>query len=328
MKNRQRLGVIIGGVVVLIIAYFIADSFLFDGFKPKAIHENGFQAEFFAQQEIENKPAVIIIGGGQGGYYWGKELMDRGYVALSLPYMREEGLPNLMEEIPLEYFERAAEWLKEQPEVHPNKIILMGASRNAELALVIAAAFPELISGVIAYAPGAVSWSNTVLPFNSEELKPSWTYKGKAIPYLPMEKIKGPEGTKIETLPYWEEGLKKIDQYPEAIIPVEKITGNILLLSGTDDQIWPSALMSDMIEKRLTENNFTYTIENVQFEEAGHLLSRNIPSISSGRTGKLPVDGKNYDFEYGGTIAGDKAAHTASREKIFAFIQAYDSEDK
>ncbi|MEO0900275.1 MAG: acyl-CoA thioester hydrolase/BAAT C-terminal domain-containing protein, partial [Bacteroidota bacterium] len=45
--------------------------------------------------------------------------------------------------------------------------------------------------------------------------------------------------------------MQQIDQYPSAVIPVEKIAGPILLLSGRDDQVWPSATMSDMMEERL-----------------------------------------------------------------------------
>ena len=91
-------------------------------------------------------------------------------------------LTKLPEEINLEYFENAIKWLQKQPEVDPDKIIVMGASRNAELSLVIASIFPKLVGGVIAYAPSSVSWSNTVLPYNSNDLKPSWKYQGIDIP--------------------------------------------------------------------------------------------------------------------------------------------------
>ncbi|WP_215731646.1 hypothetical protein [Bizionia saleffrena] len=49
----------------------------------------------------------------------------------------------------------------------------MGASRNVELALVIASTFPEIVSGVVAYSTRSISWSNTILPYNSNQLKPS-----------------------------------------------------------------------------------------------------------------------------------------------------------
>lgn len=326
MKKKRKYLALFLIPMVLIIGYVILDRILFDGFTGKEIAEEGFQAKFFCKPDIRNKPAVVLIGGGQGGEYWAHKFAEKGIVSLSLPYYRQSGLPSLMEEIPLEYFEKALNWLRSQPEVNPEKVILMGASRNGELSLVIASTFPELVGGVIAYAPSAVSWSNTVLPFNSDALKASWTYMDQDVPYLPMKKIKGNDSSKIETLEYWREGLKKIDQYEESIIRVEKINGPILLLSGKDDKIWPSAAMSDMIEERLRVHNFQHEFDNVQYENAGHLISRNISSIAEGRQGYMNVDGKSYEFEYGGTIEGDKLAIIKSQEKILSFLQKYESQ--
>jgi len=326
VKNKRKYIALILIPMVLIIGYLVIDTILFDGFNGKEITEEGFQAKFFSKPDIRNKPAVVLIGGGQGGEYWANKFAEKGIVSLSLPYYRLPGLPSLMEEIPLEYFEKAINWLGSQPEVDRNKIILMGASRNGELSLVIASSFPELVSGVIAYAPSAISWSNTVLPFNSDSLKASWTYLDQDIPYLPMKKIKGNDSSKIETLEYWRNGLKNINQHEESIIPVEKINGPILLLSGKDDKIWPSATMSDMIEERLRAQGFQYEFDNVQYENAGHLISRDISMVSQGRIGQMEVDGKIYEFEYGGTIEGDKSAIIQSQEKILSFIQSYESQ--
>lgn len=311
--------------LLLIGGYLVMDAILFEGIRGKEITERGIQAKYFSQEAFKQKPAIIIIGGGQGGDYWAQEFVKQGYVGLSLPYYRRPGLPPLLEEIPLEYFEKAIKWLGEQAEVDPDKIILMGASRNAELALVIGSKFPDLVSGVIAFAPSSISWPNAVLPFNSDVLKASWTYKGQAIPYLPMNKIKGTDSPKIESLPYWMAALEKVAEYPASIIPVEKIGGPILLLSGKEDKIWPSAMMSDMIEERLLALAFPHDIENVQFEDAGHLISRNLATISAGRTGQMMIEGKAYEFEYGGTIEGDKSAIITSWEKILAFLKKYGS---
>ena len=325
MKSKLTIG-IIATAALLVMGYVVIDNLLFDGIKPKLIKDQGFVANFFANEEIENHAAIIVIGGGAGGDYWGQEFAKRNYVGLSLPYHRREGLPDLLEEIPLEYFQQALQWLGAQPQVDPKKIMVMGASRNAELALVIASRFPELVSGVIAFAPSSISWPNAVLPFNSDSLKPSWTYQGQAIPYLPMRKIQGTEAPNIETLPYWMAGLARIDEFPEAMIPVENIGGPILLLSGKEDKIWPSALMSDMIADRLAANNFSHDFENAQFEEAGHLISRSVETVTNGRVGQMHIGGKSYEFEYGGTIQGDKSAIMQSWNKVFSFIQKVEGE--
>ncbi|MEM9987115.1 MAG: acyl-CoA thioester hydrolase/BAAT C-terminal domain-containing protein, partial [Bacteroidota bacterium] len=244
----MKTKIILGGMVLialLIAGYAYLDSLLFDGVKPRPIKENGIQAAFFAKGGTENQPGVILIGGGNWGDYWGQEFAKANYVGLSLPYHRQKGLPALPEEIPLEYVESAIKWLRQQPEVNPHKVIVMGASRNAELALLVASYFPKLVQGVIAYAPSSVSWSNTVLPFNSDSMKPSWTFENKPVPYIPMPKLKGGEAETLETLPYWRQGLSDSTAVNRAFIPVENINGPLLLLSGKDDQVWPSAMMSD-----------------------------------------------------------------------------------
>ena len=306
---------------MLILGYLILDSILFDGFKPRQVSEYGFQANYYANNTITNKTAVVLLGGGQWGNYWGEQFAQRGFVGLSLPYIGNKGLPKLPEEIALEYFEGAIKWLREQPEVNPEKIVVMGASKNAELALIIASNFPKLVSGVVAYAPSSVSWSNTVLPYNSDILKPSWTFKGNDIPYVPMDKISGNGSSTISTLEYWQNSLERTEYVKKAIIKVERINGPILLLSGKDDKVWPSSIMADMLEKRIREDNFKYTFENVKYEDAGHLISSNPESNSNERIGQITIENQKYKFEYGGTNEGDNKAKRDAKIKVLKLIE-------
>lgn len=310
----------IGIIAFLLIGYFVVDSFLFDGFQPKVINENGFQANYFVKEDAEKQTAVILIGGGQWGDYWGEQFANNGFAGLSLPYIRQEGLPKLPEEIDLAYFENAIKWLKTQPAIS-NNIVMMGASRNAELALLIASTFPELVNGVVAYAPSSVSWSNTVLPYNSNDLKPSWKYKGLDIPYVPMEKISGNDSDKIKMLEYWKNGLEKTDAVTKAMIQVEKINGDILLFSGKDDMVWPSVFMANMIEQRIKESDFKHNFQNIQYEKAGHLISSNPEGRSDFRTGKMNIDNKDYEYEFGGTEEGDTKAKQDAKIKLFEFLE-------
>ena len=317
MNKRLRNSILI--LAILTIGYFFADTILFDGVKPVLIKDAGFRASFFAKKTTKDKATIVLVGGRDWGAYWGQELAKANYMSLSLPYHREEGLPALPEEIPLEYFGKAFRWLKNQPQVNSNEIIVMGASRNAELALVIASTFTESISGVVAYAPSAVSWSNTVLPYNSNEIKSSWKYKGVDIPYVPMNKITGNKSNKIKTIEYWNSGLAKKDFLQQASIKVEKINGPILLFSGNDDRVWPSSRMADMIEKRLNDNGFKHPLQNIKYDNAGHLISSNPDNKSSDRTGTMNIDGKEYEFEYGGNDDGDYKAKQDAKIKLMEF---------
>jgi dienelactone hydrolase len=316
-KTSIKITVILG---FLVVSYFVLDAILFDGFQPKEINEHGFVGSYFAPENAENKPTVVLIGGGAWGDYWGNEFVKKDYVAFSLPYTGVAELPALAEEIPLEYFEKALEWLQNQKEVDSSKIIVMGASRNAELALLLAATFPALIQGVIAYSPSSVSWANTVLPYNSDVIKASWQLKGKDIPFIPMEKLKGNESDTLETLSYWMAGLSKKDFRDKASIPVENINGAILLFSGKQDEVWPAVFMANAIENRLKSHEFQFKCDNIQYENAGHLIATKPETKYNMETGSMFIGEKEYAFKYGGTAEGDWNAKQDAKQKVFDFL--------
>lgn len=319
MKKRTLI-IAISVIVILLAGYWITDRLLFDGIRPQKIDQDGIKGNFYLSQNTKNSAAILLIGGGPWGDYWGSEFAKKGFVGLSLPYTRLDGLPQLPEEIPLEYFQKALIWLSEQPKVNSDKIMVMGASRNAELALLIASYFPELVSGAIAYSPSSVSWSNTVLPFNSDELKASWTFKGENVPYIPMDKIKPGNSSTINTLDYWSGGLNQKEYVEKATIKVEKINGPILLLSGKSDEVWPSAQMAIMIEDRLKAFNLGHKVQNIQYDNAGHLISGNPDSQTEVRTGKMTIQGKQYNFRYGGTNQGDFKAKQDAKNRVLELI--------
>ena len=139
-------------------------------------------------------------------------------------------------------------------------------------------------------------------------------------PIKPLVKISGNKSGKVEMIDYWEKGLSKTDLVDKAYIKVEYITGPILLFSGIDDMVWPSAKMADMIEKRLEENNFKYALQNIQYENAGHLISRNPEQKTDLRTGTINLGGSEFQYEFGGTDSGDYKAKKDAKMKLMEFL--------
>ena len=85
----------------------------------RAVSENGLVADLFYEERRKSKP-IIMLGGSEGGRIWSRikppveYLVKGGYAVFSLAYFKEKGLPNSLEEIPLEYFEKAFSWLASQ----------------------------------------------------------------------------------------------------------------------------------------------------------------------------------------------------------------------
>lgn len=196
----------------------------------------------------------------------------------------------------------------------------MGASRNAELALVVASTLNQRVSGAIAYCPSSVSWSNTVLPYNSDEVKPSWTYRGQAIPFVPMPKLQAPASGKLETLSYWRSADSAV--VAQAAIPVEQINGPILLLSGSDDQVWPSAEMAQRLTQRALDSpEYIHTIKNRTWDDAGHMISGDPNGPSNVRQGTMVIDGESYPYDFGGTEFGDSIAKQDAAWEVMKFLE-------
>jgi hypothetical protein len=101
-----------------------------------------------------------------------------------------------------------------------------------------------------------------------------------------------------------------------AAIPVEKINGPILLLSGEDDQIWPSTFMARQIMKRLDAARFPFRHEHVSFPNAGHLIS---PDSDPGLLeAKHPT---GIVAAFGGTKSGNREAQEKALAKALDFLR-------
>lgn len=100
-------------------------------------------------------PGVLLLGGSDGGYLEPAAalLASYGYTVLALAYFGMENVPENLESIPLEYFEKATHWLKKHPSVN-KQVSLIGFSRGGELALLLGATYDEY-KAVIAVSPSS-----------------------------------------------------------------------------------------------------------------------------------------------------------------------------
>src|SRR5262249_35229844 len=57
-----------------------------------------------------------------------------------------------------------------------------------------------------------------------------------------------------------------------ASIPVEKIRGPVQLVSGGDDQMWPSSDLADIALRRLEADRHPFAFRHLKYPEAGHSI--------------------------------------------------------
>jgi dienelactone hydrolase len=110
------------------------------------------------------------------------------------------------------------------------------------------------------------------------------------------------------------DSLAIADARPEVSIPVENIHAPILLLSGSDDRLWPSNAMAERIADRLRARNFSYAFERKNYEGAGHDIFIGDPAAS------LRPDSASIDAFMGGGIEANTAARADSWRRILQFL--------
>ena len=57
-----------------------------------------------------------------------------------------------------------------------------------------------------------------------------------------------------------------------ATIPVEKINGPVLLISGEDDALWPSTQLAQIAMDRLAQYQHPFPDKHLHYAGAGHLI--------------------------------------------------------
>lgn len=270
----------------------------------------GVVGHLFLPASKEKLPAVIVVGGSEGGYesaaFRAMLIASHGYAALAVAYFRAEGLPSELVAIPVETIRRACDYLSHRAEIDGGRIGIVGSSRGAELALLAASAF-STIKAVVAYSPSNSSWAALA----RGPQRAAWTRNGEPVPFVPNPPTGLVSGFKQMTSapPPNLQGL--ILSYSHAVerasIPVEKINGAILLLAGKDDKVWPSSAMADVIIARLKEHGFRHPAEQISFDDAGHLI--NFPF--------LPTPSR---VQLGGTPEGLARADAESWKRVLEFV--------
>ena len=275
------------------------------------VRESGLVGRFYAAAGASRRTGLLMLTGSGGGYpdeAAARDLARAGFPVLALAYFRDrEGHPpelaqKELRNIPLEYIFKALDWLEARPEVRADRIAIMGESRGAELALMIGSLRPD-VAGVIAYSPQELRWAAV------GGGGPAWTLRGVPLPYAegiynratPMSQF-----TDILDGP--------ADVRDAAAIDVERIHGPVLLISSRADALSPSARMANDIEARLRAHDFSYRVENVQYEDASHLLMGFGPGQTEFRVNE------RFTMHFGGTAEGTERARNSGWSRVKEFL--------
>lgn len=300
------------------------------GVTRQTINTEGVLGTLFLPSGNGPYPTVIVFSGGGGGIdeHWGAILASHGYAALSLAYFNAPGLPRGLVNIPLEYFENAIRWMRDQPWLRDHFLAVWGPSRGGELALLLGATFPD-INAVMAWVPsGVVFWALGQSEPGDTRLRAAWTYRGKPLPFLQENNpfadaapAESAPGDPVAWAPTYLEHLKDADAVKRASIPVEKIQGPVLLVSGTDDKMWPSSALADIAVRRLEAHGFAFPFHHLRYDGAGHTIKVPYGPLTV-RVSGLGVEGFSGKlYRQGGTAKADAEAGADAWRRQLTFLQ-------
>jgi dienelactone hydrolase len=207
---------------------------------------------------------------------------------------------------------------------------VVGFSRGAEAALLTGAHYPD-VAAVVALVPGTLTGGGVAAADFTAMAKPAWTFGGKPLPLLPppWDPVSMKEaqdafatGKPLAAMPGILRALEAaVDRLDDVAIRVEGIRGAILLMSGEDDQLWPSSRFADIAERRLSAAGFPYAFEHRRYAGAGHFacLPPNLPAATAAaRHPLVPML-----FAFGGTPRSNAAASADLWPRILAFLQRH-----
>lgn len=294
------------------------------------VREPSLQANLFLPEGEGPFPTVLVLGGSGGGFPDRQAALfaSHGMGAVSLAYFGVEGLPSELRQIPLEYFESALAWIAEHPLLENDRLAVCGTSRGGELALLLASRYPR-IRAVVAYVPSSHVWG-AISRLDDEEDRDrdffaAWTHGGRAIPYAGRVRndAVAPDANGVITLtPAYLEYTADSRHADPALIPVERIDGPVLLVSGKDDALWPSAQFGELITERARLNGFDFAIEHLSYSGAGHAIGAGYGPTTINQS-YHPI--RRAMIDLGGTPEGLANARAESWPRVLEFLRRHTS---
>lgn len=284
------------------------------GASARRVAEEGLLGNFHPGAGAGARPGLLLLGGSEGGLGSGgsaqaRALQAAGFSVLHLSYFRGPGQPRVLEQAPLETFDRALAWLARQPGVDRERLGVVGSSKGAEAALLIATRHPEL-KAVVAGMPSSVVWPGVdwEYGFGSGDGS-SWSLGGRPLEHLPYGVFDFGKGTGS----LYQTGLARAARHPGAAIPVERARAPLLLVCGEADALWPSCPMARQVAARAAARRGP-RVTLLAYQDAGHAVFGTPVARSDPRRGRLGA-------RTGGSPEGNAAAREDGWPKAVAFLE-------
>ncbi len=256
-------------ILFLTYAYYVVKSF---DTKILPVNHGKVNVELFVG-DAEKQPLIVGLGGSEGGNAWASDhwkrqrekFLAQGYSFLAIGYFGMKDTPEKLDRIALEGIHDAIFKATKNPKVDGRCIAVLGGSKGGELALSLASHYKD-IKAVVGIAPSHVVFAGLTDALTTS----SFTYEDKQLAFVPVPWSTTPALLSGNLRRAFEIMLEDKEGVEQAAIKGENINGPVFLISGTNDEFWPSSEMSDMLIQRMKAKKFAYYSEHLSID-GGHL---------------------------------------------------------
>jgi pimeloyl-ACP methyl ester carboxylesterase len=266
---KWTLGIVVAlALLVAAWMWWVVERFDTETLPPR---HGQVDVELFAR-DGGKRPLIVGLGGGEGGNAWAsarwtpqrERFLDQGYALLALGYFGTPNSPETLDRISLDGVHAAIVEAGKDPRVDGRCVAIIGGSRGAELALLLARHYPD-IDAVVAIVPGSA-----VFPALTDAMTTGgFSLHDKPLPFVPMTWGATPDLLVGNLRGAFETIMQDGAAMQRAAIAVEKINGPIQFVSASRDEMWPSKEMADAMMLRLKAKGFRHPVEHLVVQ-GGH----------------------------------------------------------
>ena len=175
------------------------------------------------------------------------------------------------------------------------------------MALLTGVRHPEL-KAVVASAPTSAVWPG--IDWNSFNADSSWTSDGRPLPTVPYDGV--PLLGAATSAACIAGPCENFADHPDAMIPVERIRGSVLLVCGEKDNLWPACTMARQLKARSAKEDGP-PVRILAYPGAGHGVFGPPVPRSDERYARLA--------RWGGTPDGMNRVRADAWPKVIEFLQ-------
>lgn len=243
--------------------------------------EHGFVGHLAEPDNGSSKAVIVIMGGEQSilpGIKFAERFADYGIIGLSVSLFGAEGLPDSPNQVALDMFIPAVNYLKEKK--HIEHLSIYGQSMGSIFAA-LAAQYIGEFENLIMVSPTHVPFEGTLKDKKTMTGQSVVTWQGVDIPFVKADfsNFKAKKYYKHEKAKYRVTGMwiayhnayQDFAMVNKAKLRIEKANARVLIIAGDEDECWPAEYSAKIIEQELKAADYNKDIKVIIYPHGSHL---------------------------------------------------------